>query len=278
MRVFDCFPLFNEVDLLELRLNELWDVVDVFVIVEARTTFSGSPKPLSLLEHEDRFAKYMQKIRYIVLDVFPEGLNDWGREEYQRNYIARDMPDLLPGDILILSDLDEIPRAETLRDIVARGIQPGEVYCLSLACYSYYLNVKLPVRWERQGPRLINAGDLGDFQSLRRVLAPTKGLVRNLLRQIKSSRRMRQWVRRILVRDAGWHFTWMGGNEAVALKGSSIAEHSHLPEGKKSVGWADTRMKTLLDDDTRYELVNIEDDLPAFVSRNPALFDKYILK
>lgn len=278
MRTFDCFPLFNEIDLLELRLNELWDVVDVFVIVESRQTFTGGTKPLCLQENEDRFAKYMQKIRYVILDAFPDGMSNWGREEYQRNYIINGLTDIAPDDTLILSDLDEIPRAEAVRDIVARGIQPREVYCLSLACYSFYLNVKIKTRWERQGPRLIRARDLGDLYPLRRVLAPTKGFVRNLLRQIKSSRQMKRWVRRILVHDAGWHFTWMGGNEAVALKGSSIAEHSHVPEGEKSVDWADNRIKSVLDNDSCYELVEIDEQLPEFVRNHPELFEKYILR
>ncbi|MFK7751068.1 MAG: hypothetical protein AB8B51_00830 [Sedimentitalea sp.] len=278
MRVFDCFPLFNEVDLLELRLNELWDVVDFFVIVEARKTFTDNPKTLCLTENNDRFAKYMDKIRYVVLDVFPEGLGNWGREEYQRNYIIEGLSDIAPDDILILSDLDEIPRAEAVANVVAGGIRPSEVYCFSLECYSFYLNLRVNKRWERQGPRMIRAGDLNDFQSLRRVLAPAKGLGRNVMRQIKSSRQMKRWVRRIMVHDGGWHLTWMGGNAAVALKGSSIAEHSHMPKGEKTVDWADTRMKSVLDDNSLYELVDAEKHMPDFVRKRPDLFEKYILR
>ena len=46
MKVIDCFPFFNELDLLEIRLNELKDVVDVFVLTEAPFTFTGREKPL----------------------------------------------------------------------------------------------------------------------------------------------------------------------------------------------------------------------------------------
>lgn len=278
MRVFDCFPIFNEIDLLELRLNELWEVVDVFVIVEAKATFTGNPKPMCLLDNKERLAKYMDKIRYVVVEEFPDGMSNWGKEEYQRNAIKKELSDVLPDDILIFSDLDEIPRGKVVQSIAEHGIQPKEVYCLSLDCYAYYLNIKLPVKWERQGPRMIRAGDLSELYSLRRVMAPTNGWSRDLLRQIKSSWRMGHWVRRILVPDAGWHFTWMGGKEAVALKGSSIPSHSHMPEGEKNLEWADTRVKAVLDHGNRYALVDIDDSFPAYVRENLDRFDAYILR
>lgn len=278
MRVFDCFPLFNEIDLLELRLNELWDVVDIFVIVEAKEAFTGNPKPMCLPDHKERLAKYMHKIRYVVVESFPQGMTNWGKEAYQRNQMQKELFDVLPDDILIFSDLDEIPRADVVRKITEHGIRPKEVYCLSLDWYSFYLNIKIPEKWERQGPRMIRAGDLRDLYSLRRVMAPTRGWGRNLLRQIKSSRRMGQWVKRILVPNAGWHFTWMGGKEAVALKGSSFPNHSSMPEGEKSLAWADVRVNTLLDDETRYALVNIDDSYPSFMRDNLDIFEKYILR
>ena len=278
MRIFDCFPFFNEIDLLELRLNELWDVVDVFVIVEAKQTFTGNPKPMCLLDNKERLAKYMHKVRYVVVEDFPPNLDDWGKETYQRNEIRKELSDVLPDDIVMLSDVDEIPRADVVKSIAERGIYPKEVFCLSLDLYSYYLNIKLPEKWERQSTRMIRAGDLSSIQSLRRVKAPTKGLRRNLMRQIKSSRGMGYWVQRVLVPDTGWHFTWLGGTEAIALKGSSIAVHSSLPQGEKSTEWADTRMNTLLEDGTRYTLVDIDNSFPSFVRNNLDMFKKNILR
>lgn len=278
MRIFDCFPLFNEIELLELRLNELWDVVDQFVIVEAKQTFSGNPKPMCLLDNKERLAKYMPKIRYVMVDDFPTGLDDWGKETHQRNEIRRGLSDVLPDDIVILSDVDEIPRADVVKVIAERGIQPKQVFCLSLDWYSYYLNIKLPEKWERQSTRMIRAGDLRDIQSLRRVKAPTKGLGRNLLRQIKTSKGMGYWAQRVLVLDAGWHFTWLGGTEAVALKGSSIAVHSSLPQGEKSVEWAEIRMNTLLEDASGYTVVDIDESFPSFVRDNLDMFEKHIFR
>ncbi|MEM6303262.1 MAG: hypothetical protein AAF744_00985 [Pseudomonadota bacterium] len=278
MRIFDCFPLFNEIDLLELRLNELWDVVDFFVIVEAKATFTGNPKPLCLRANEDRLAKYMHKFRYVVVEAFPDGMSNWGKEEYQRNALRRELRDLAPDDVVLFSDLDEIPRASVVAGIAKGGIARGEVYCLSLDWYSFYLNIKVAEKWERQGPRMIRGADLGEMYPLRYVLAPRRGWAKNAMRQLKSSWRMGRWLNRILVPDAGWHFTWMGGREAVALKGSSIPNHSSMPEGEKTPQWADARIAALMEDPARYTRVPIDEHFPAFVRDNPTLFAPYILK
>jgi len=277
MRIFDCFPFFNELDLLELRLNELSDVVDVFVIVEARQTFTGDPKPLHFDENKTRFAKFLPKIRHLVLDSFPDHLGSWGREEYQRNTLREKLHDTKAEDVILFSDLDEIPRASVVQQIAQQGIKRGEVYCLSLSWSYFYLNVQMKERWERLGPRMIRAGDLTELQALRRVLGPISAPLRDLVRQVKSSRGMRRWVRRILVPDAGWHFTWMGGIDAIAVKGSAAPRHSNLPEGPKSTDWAKERLQSLLKNDAEYDLVQIDDSFPRYLRENKERFEQYIL-
>lgn len=70
--VYDCFTFFNELDLLEIRLNTLDSVVDRFVLVEANKTFSNMEKPLYFKENEGRFEKFKDKIIHIVVEDFPE--------------------------------------------------------------------------------------------------------------------------------------------------------------------------------------------------------------
>ena len=66
MTIFDTFTFYNELDLLELRLNILGDVVDYFVINEATITFTGKTKPLYYFENKERFKKWEDKIIYHV--------------------------------------------------------------------------------------------------------------------------------------------------------------------------------------------------------------------
>jgi beta-1,4-mannosyl-glycoprotein beta-1,4-N-acetylglucosaminyltransferase len=64
--IYDCFTFFNELDLLEIRLETLNDVVDKFVLVEATKTFRGENKVLYFKDNQERFAKFLKKIIYIV--------------------------------------------------------------------------------------------------------------------------------------------------------------------------------------------------------------------
>ena len=65
MKVYDCFPFFNELDVLEIRLKELWDVVDVFVLAESNLSHSGKPKEYIFENNKERFSQWMSKIRHI---------------------------------------------------------------------------------------------------------------------------------------------------------------------------------------------------------------------
>ena len=69
--VYDCFIFFNEIDLLEIRLNELNNVVDKFVIIEANKTFQNHHKPYYFEENKERFSQFSSKIIHIKLDKYP---------------------------------------------------------------------------------------------------------------------------------------------------------------------------------------------------------------
>ena len=71
MRVIDSIIFFNELELLEMRLNILNDVVDTFVITESPFTVSGNEKPLYYLENKDRFGKFNDKIVHHITEEIP---------------------------------------------------------------------------------------------------------------------------------------------------------------------------------------------------------------
>ena len=93
-KVVDTCMLFNELDLLELRLRELWSVVDRFVVVEAAFSHAGAPKPLFLAENRSRFEPYREKLVYHTLLTSPVAAprNEPERavvEHFQRDAIGR---------------------------------------------------------------------------------------------------------------------------------------------------------------------------------------------
>ena len=87
--IYDCFTFFNELELLELRLNELAGVVDKFVLVEATQTHTNKPKPLHYHENRARFSAFHDKIIHVIVDDMPQSSDPWIPENFQRKCIAR---------------------------------------------------------------------------------------------------------------------------------------------------------------------------------------------
>ncbi|KAF9572003.1 hypothetical protein EC968_010480 [Mortierella alpina] len=129
-RVFDIVPLNDELEMLEIRVNELASVVDVFFILEAEYTFSGKPKPLYFSDHETRFRQFRDKIIHVIIPrlIIPDEeaqyahYGVWANEKIARNKglkIATDSRKPNDGDWIILSDLDKIPRKSFIETIQA---------------------------------------------------------------------------------------------------------------------------------------------------------------
>jgi beta-1,4-mannosyl-glycoprotein beta-1,4-N-acetylglucosaminyltransferase len=125
MKIYDCFTFFNELDLLEMRLNILNNYVDYFVLVEATKTFSGKPKELYYLKNKEKFNKFSHKIIHITVDDMPEikDNNRWELESFQRNAIIRGLTNCQSDDVILISDIDEIPdpeKFELMKDILLK--------------------------------------------------------------------------------------------------------------------------------------------------------------
>ena len=115
--LYDAFLFYNEMRLLEIRLNELKNVVDRFVIVESNITFQGKPKPLYFWDNRDRFSAFQDRIIHVPVVDMPATDDPWQREYYQRNCIARGLTDCSSDDVIMISDADEIPKADVVAQI-----------------------------------------------------------------------------------------------------------------------------------------------------------------
>lgn len=113
-KIYDCFTFYNEIDLLEIRLNEMYDIVEKFIIIEADKTHTGNAKESFYLNNINRFEKFSNKIIHKIINL-PK-LSPWDCEQYQRQYIYDILIELTPSadDIIIISDADEIPHAKSI--------------------------------------------------------------------------------------------------------------------------------------------------------------------
>ena len=142
MTVYDCCTFLNENDLFELRLNQHWDFVDKFIVVEAGETHTGLKKPFNF--DKERFKKYSEKLIYITFDSFAEEIprnmnliddftvldrtflgqtsDDWVRDLFQGNYCLKII--LEDGgkddDIVLQGALDEIIKKEAFAEALKR--------------------------------------------------------------------------------------------------------------------------------------------------------------
>jgi beta-1,4-mannosyl-glycoprotein beta-1,4-N-acetylglucosaminyltransferase len=153
-RVIDAVIFSVELDMYEVRLRELWDVVDVFLVLESNATFTGEPKPLTFAENTDRFAFAKEKIVHRHIDQYQLPPNESpfyneGRMRYAMNQHIEQLSD--EGDLIIMSDVDEIPRASTLKIIKACKDVPSPLH---LQLRNYLYSYEFPVDFDSWRARI----------------------------------------------------------------------------------------------------------------------------
>jgi beta-1,4-mannosyl-glycoprotein beta-1,4-N-acetylglucosaminyltransferase len=123
VRIFDTFPFDGELDLLEFRLRETFDLVDHFVLVEAAQTYRGTAKPFTFADNKDRFAWAGEKIRHVRLaGLGHASASPRERAAVQRNAARLALRDAAPDDLILLLDVDEIPSRALLQSLRAGGL------------------------------------------------------------------------------------------------------------------------------------------------------------
>ncbi|HEX2579070.1 MAG TPA: hypothetical protein VHK67_01540 [Rhabdochlamydiaceae bacterium] len=247
-KIYDCFPFFNELELLEIKLHELYDHVDYFVLVECTETFRGKPKPLYFSENKQRFSKFLDKIIHVVVTDHVETDIPWNREVYQRNQIMRGLTSCHDDDIIIIEDLDEIISPKKLPEAVNLLLtnQMRYVTCAQ-TMYTYYLN------------RIGHVGYSWDLW-LGSVLARYADAKLILPDGMRNQKRNRETAI-----TAGWHFTYMGGVDMVRKK---LESFSHSELDNEAYKHPDRIRK----DFEALELVEIDESYPKFVQDNIPYF------
>jgi hypothetical protein len=207
--VWSVTPFFNELDILEARLTEMARAVDHFVIVEAPQTHRGDPKPLYYEENKVRFNRWASQIYNCVVEL-PAGPDAWERERRQRDVGQQVLTDVGagPDDLILLTDLDEIVRADRVRAILeATATAPA---MLMMTQYWYSLEWREPGPWLH--PKAFRFGQVPPtvaYSDVRHCMYP-------------------------VAQNAGWHFSWFGGTAQFDYKLSSFAHNEYdTPERRQ---------------------------------------------
>lgn len=250
-KIYDCFLFYNELELLEIRLNEMNDHVDKFVIVEACETFRGKPKPFYFAENKHLFEKFADKIIHVQLKEPFKTDDPWVRERHQRSQAVLGLEGGHPEDIVFISDVDEIIRGSRIAEIAQLiSSKKTEAVVCKQTMYKGYLNRALTEGWP--GPVCT---------TLKRMKATSPAVIRRIRNQSSKKLRKAQISKIEVMPNAGWHFTSMGGADRTVLKIESFSHaEQDTPEYKNK--------QRILEEIRQFPLQPIDATFPQFVQEN----------
>ena len=231
MKIYDCFTYFDEDLILDTRLNILNDYVDYFVIVESTFNHNGESRQLKF--DINKFEKFKKKIKYIVWEKIPEDIekinendeeivrerkfinNAVRRDNGQRNYVMKGLENADKNDLILLSDLDEIP---LLNKIDLKKIKHKIIIFEQLMCY-YKFNLAIP-NYKWFGTRACLKKNLKSPQWLRNIKARKYPFFRlDILFNEKKFNNIS------IIKQGGWHFTNIKTPEEIHFKYKSYCHH-----------------------------------------------------
>jgi beta-1,4-mannosyl-glycoprotein beta-1,4-N-acetylglucosaminyltransferase len=302
MKIYDCFTFFNELDILEIRLNILNPVVDHFILIEGTKTMSGERKESLFIKNKDRFSKFLPKIIHKVIDDLPNEfinlpqyeetsfdnicLNQifsfikttkhfnrfteprFGRSFFIKESIRRCMENCKDDDVIISSDCDEIPNPEILTRL-SEFYDENEFYSFNQTCYYYYLNV---LRESHINNVVHNYPGADPYTGIKS--SNWKGSKMGSYKKLKnySYNELRAQPNNDIM-NGGWHFSYMGGIDSIKTKLSSGDCQSF--DNEKLLSQIEYNFNNLQDvtfNGDRLTKVKIDDTYPSYLLNN---LDKY---
>ncbi len=231
MNIFDCFMYFDEEQILELRLNVLDEKVDFFVIVESIYNHRGDKR--DLLFDKNKFLKFSKKIIYLVSEEIPNNvelinenddkkekdrkyiMNAVYRENAQRNLISKGIKNANKDDLIMISDVDEIPKLDSLdlKDI------KNEIFIFKQHMFHYKYNLVLP-NFTWTGTKAIKKKNLISPQWLRNIKSKKYPFYR-----IDTIFSKNKYTNLKIINDGGWHFTNIKTPKKIRHKFKSYLHH-----------------------------------------------------
>jgi hypothetical protein len=219
----------------DIRSRELRDVVDEFVVVESTKTHTGVDKPLFFSDLGDRLASRKRIIYHLIRDMPDVSTSkretSWILEHFQRNCIIRGLQELEPvdDDIVLISDVDEIPRAQFVEALPAL-LQTFSVVVFEQKMTKFFLNNKSALHHN-------NVGWFGTvackYSSLRGVLPQGVRLGDPFMQRaatVSTGYPRQSYSYEYRIKDGGWHFSSMGGISAFFAKNQAVVEGWRVTE------------------------------------------------
>ncbi|CAB4124268.1 Glycosyl transferase, family 17 [uncultured Caudovirales phage] len=241
MKVIDCFPFFNEKELLELRVHLLNPIVDEFIICESNRTHSGNLKEFTCKKLIEELNLPKDKIHVIELDLSDDSLvipnnidavnsresnsskeiKAWSRERLQRDAILEYIKYYSDDTVFVISDCDEIINPDDLPYFAQVSLSQNLIIKVSLVLLEGNANQRMynkgmPVNWDKSL-----------FVCTKKHLNEvTPTMIRSNVDNKFGSVQLTQDGKPI--EECGWHFTWMGDEERRKAKAESFIHYANM--------------------------------------------------
>ncbi len=261
MKIYDCFSYWDEDLLLDLRLHILNDYVDYFVIIEGNKTWQNNSKDFRF--DINKFKKFKNKIIYEQVKDMPDGDDPYLRENHQRNCISRAIQDAEENDIIIISDLDEIPNPKKIKIF-----KPKHKYAAFKQKHFYY---KINLQSEK------NPLWIGSRICVKKYLKSPQWL-RELKFKKRPLWRIDKFRLNNLIDDGGWHFCNLKKPENLLYKYKNLCEtndphhfkekidpkYLDLEEIKKRI----EKKQDIIGRNDKFKKIEVNNDYPNYILEN----------
>lgn len=271
MKIYDCFSYWDEDLLLDLRLNILNDYVDYFVIVEGNKTWQNNPKKIKF--DINKYLKFKDKIIYIAVEDMPDGNNPYKRENFQRNCILRGLNKANDNDLIIISDLDEIPSPKKIN-----YFNISDRFAVFKQNHFYYkLNLQSTKNPYWFGSRICVKKFLKSPQWLRELKFKKRPFWR-----------LDKYRLNNIIEDGGWHFCNLKSPEELLYKYKNLCETNdpHVFNEKIDTKYLDIRSieekiksgKDIIGREEIYTEKKIDKSYPKYLLDNLNYYKNWIVK
>ena len=269
MAIYDCFQFFNETHILDIRLNILNEFVDHFVIVESTTDHQGKKKKLNF--DKENFKSFNKKIIYIVVDDTADAIKrphmggESLVEQHQRNSLTRGLKNCHDNDLIILSDVDEIPDLTKLNKFNKR--KKYAVFCQRM--FNYKINLLNETENNWHGSKICLKKDLKSPQWLRNLKFKQYPFWR-----IDKPRNFQ------IIENGGWHFAYLQNPENISKKIQSFA-HGEFNNPNfadyKNIKKKISMGKDIFDRKISYKKIQIDSSFPKYIIENKEKLKDWII-
>ena len=271
MKLYDCFMYFDEDLVLDLRLNILNNYVDKFVIAEATKDHTGKDKKLNF--NINNFSKFENKITYIIVEDMPTNLKfykkNWPvhhlRDQHQRNALARGYEDSNDEDLIMISDIDEIPDPKKIKIFDVKN---------KYACF-IQKNFQAKIN-------LLNISDKNwmGTKIIKKKYIKSPQWLRNIKTAKPSFWKFYKPRQPQLIYDGGWHFSFLKNPKGISKK---IQSYSHSEYNKsiytdeKKIAERINNRIDIFDRNFKYEKIDIDDTFPKYILENINKYKDWII-